>query len=224
MAVIDSKDQLLGINELLLNAAENVPQDGIPVEMVYASFVQEANMPNSFFLRYGNTIFILHGDLKRAGYAQFRALVADTAQNFLQAGFQFAKDAYEEGYYKLYTKFGDKAILNIFKVIARNPPQQGMGFQVVDEDENGNITVELTLGDPNGTQLKQPKPFTMPPPKDAMDAANRAAMRSGEMPPQMPNSGAGAPMQMPQGNPQSGGGMPQGGLSQLTRNPMQGEV
>ena len=225
MAVVDSKQQMLDINTLLFEAAENVKDSKYPVEMVYASFVQEAQMPNSKFLRYGNTIFIIHGDLQRPGVGQFRALIADTAQNFLQGSYQFVIDAYKAGYFMLYTKFQDRAILNVFEIIQRNPPNQGMGFQLVRQDPDGMYVVQLMLGDPNGTNLAAPQPIDRPPSKNGMQSIETAVVDSGVM-----DEMGGAPMQPPMGgdmppmNAPQGGNPPAGGLGQLANNPMQGEV
>jgi hypothetical protein len=145
---------MLQVNELLHAAAENT-QSEYPPEMVFAAFVREAQMPNSKFLRYGNTIFIIHGDLEKAGFGSFRALNADTAQNFLQGSYQFVIDAYKAGYYMLVTQFKDQNLINIFKIIQRNPPNPGMGFDV-ENSPDGEYVVTLMLGDPSQIDLAKP--------------------------------------------------------------------
>ena len=152
--IVDSKQKMLQVNDLLHAAAENT-QSEYPVEMVYASFTREAQMPNSKFLRYGNTIFIIHGDLEKPGVGSFRALNADTAQNFLQSSYQFVIDAYKAGYYMLITKFRDQNLINIFKIIQRNPPNPGMGFDVK-TGADGQYVVRLMVGDPNQIDLAKP--------------------------------------------------------------------
>lgn len=152
--VVDSKQQMLQVNDLLRAAAENT-QSEYPPEMVYAAFTREAQMPNSKFLRYGNTIFVIHGDVEKAGVGSFRALNADTAQNFLQASYQFVIDAYKAGYYMLITKFRDENLINIFKIIQRNPPNPGMGFDVK-TGADGQYVVRLMVGDPNQIELAKP--------------------------------------------------------------------
>jgi len=152
--IVDSKQQMLQVNELLHAAAENT-QSEYPPEMVFAAFTREAQMPNSKFLRYGNTIFIIHGDLEKAGVGSFRALNADTAQNFLQSSYQFVIDAYKAGYYMLITQFRDENLINIFKIIQRNPPNPNMGFDV-ETNPSGEYVVRLMVGDPNQIELAKP--------------------------------------------------------------------
>ena len=182
--IVDSKQQMLQVDALLQAAAENT-QSEYPVEMVFAAFTKEAQMPNSKFLRYGNTIFIIHGDLQRPGIGSFRALNADTAQNFLQSSYQFVIDAYKAGYYMIITKFRDQNLINIFKIIQRNPPNPGMGFDVK-TGADGQYVVRLMLGDPNQIELAKPvgeenMDLTMSAVRQANTDQAMAAMQSGQL-------------------------------------------
>lgn len=152
--IVDSKQKMLMPDELLKVAAENTKSQ-YPTEMVYAAFTREAQMPNTKFLRYGNVIFVVHGDLEQAGVGAFRAINADTAQNFLQASYQFVIDIYKAGYYKLTTKFEDQSLINVFKIIQRNPPNPNMGFDVK-TGADGQYVVTLMVGDPNQIDLVKP--------------------------------------------------------------------
>lgn len=150
MPVVDSRQQMLDVGELLKVAAENTKSE-YPIEFVYATFVKEVQMPNSKFYRYGNTIYIIHGSESQPSKGTFRALNADTAENFLASGFAFVVDAYEDGYDTLATKFSDQSLLNIFRNVAKSPPNPGMGYQVQMADD-GQYLVSLQLGnDREGT-------------------------------------------------------------------------
>jgi hypothetical protein len=216
--IVDSKQQMLQVNELLRVAAENT-QSEYPPEMVFAAFMREAQMPNSKFLRYGNTIFIIHGDLEKAGVGSFRALNADTAQNFLQSSYQFVIDAYKAGYYMLVTQFKDENLINLFKIIARNPPNPGMGFDQ-ENSEDGEYIVHLMIGDPN--QIELAKPIGMENMDRAMTAirdigAERAmtAVKQGDLGDMESSLG----QDIGQGAPQ-----PQTGALQSLRGSTEGEV
>ncbi|MEN9945487.1 MAG: hypothetical protein RLY18_1445 [Pseudomonadota bacterium] len=225
--IVDSKQQMLQVNELLQAAAENT-QSEYPVEMVYAAFAREAQMPNSKFLRYGNTIFIIHGDLEKPGVGSFRALNADTAQNFLQSSYQFVIDAYKAGYYLLVTKFRDQNLLNIFKIIQRSPPNPGMGFDVK-TGADGQYVVNLMVGDPNQIELAKPigrenMDRTMSAIRDATAQKAMAAMQSGDLGEAESDIGEDLDMAaqppMPQRAPQMTGALQ--GLRKPS--PMEGEV
>jgi hypothetical protein len=146
MPLVDSKQQMLQVGELLKAASENT-QSEYPPEFLYATFVKEVQMPDSKFLRYGNTLYIIHGSPKDPRKGQFRALNADTAENFLQSGFQFVIDAYKAGYDVLVTEFKDQSLLNIFRTVSKNPPNPGMGYQVEMTQDN-QYRVTLQLGTP----------------------------------------------------------------------------
>lgn len=146
MAVVDSRQQMLDLGELLKVAAENTKSE-YPMEFVYASFVKEVQMPDSKFYRYGNTVYVVHGTPNTPGKGMFRALNADTAPNFLASGYAFVVDAYKSGYDTLVTQFSDQSLLNLFRTISKNPPNPGMGYSVSTLD-NGEYQVALQLGTP----------------------------------------------------------------------------
>lgn len=144
MPLVDSRQQMLDLGELLKVAAENT-QSEYPIEFVYAAFVKEVQMPDSKFYRYGNTVYVVHGSPKDPRKGTFRALNADTAPNFLASGYAFVVDAYKSGFDTLVTQFSDQSLLNIFRTIAKNPPTPGMGYNV-QRLGNGEFQVGLQLG------------------------------------------------------------------------------
>jgi hypothetical protein len=135
---------MLELGELLKVAAENT-QSEYPMEFVYAAFVKEVQMPDSKFYRYGNTVYVVHGSPKNPSKGTFRALNADTAPNFMASGFAFVVDAYKNGFDTLVTQFRDQSLLNIFRNVAKNPPNPGMGYNV-QMLANGEYQVALQLG------------------------------------------------------------------------------
>jgi len=144
MPVVDSKQQMLEVPQIVEVAVQD-SKEPAPFDVVYASVIKEFQDPNGTFLRYGNTIFIIHGSQKTPGTGMFRALNADTAQNFLESSYKFVDDAYKKGYWLLVTKFRDQSLLNIFRMISQNPPRPGMGYSVKRTDD-GQFQVNLTLG------------------------------------------------------------------------------
>ena len=144
MPLVDSRQQMLELGELLKVAAENT-QSEYPMEFVYAAFVKEVQMPDSKFYRYGNTVYVVHGSPKNPSKGTFRALNADTAPNFMASGFAFVVDAYKNGFDTLVTQFRDQSLLNIFRNVAKNPPNPGMGYNVQMLD-NGEYQVALQMG------------------------------------------------------------------------------
>jgi len=213
MAIVDSKQKMLEVNQLIQDGYENNPDPQLPLELQYPRFMSERLIPNSLFLRYGNTIFILHGDQKQAGLASMRIINADTDENFVQSLYQCLKDSYEEGFFFVVVRNPDEMFMDALNMVEQQPPIQGIKSKV-DRDSDGMSVVGIMIGDPKGTKLRQPVPLDSKPPENAQDFTKRIMNQQGQapqgmgasqMPPQMPNQ------QM-------------GGLGQLQNKLAEGEV
>ena len=112
-----------------------------PASTIYAALVQEMNMEGTSIVRDGNTLFIIHNAEGRVGV--FRALNADTARNYLENSYAFIQGAYKMGFDTLVSEFEDPTIMNIFKAISRNPPQEGMGYKAERTKTGFRVTVKL---------------------------------------------------------------------------------
>ena len=112
-----------------------------PASTLYAAMIKEMNMPGTSIVRDGNTVFIIHNAQGRVGV--FRALNADTARNYLENSYAFIQGAYKMGFDTLVSDFEDPTIMNIFKAISRNPPQEGMGYRAERTKRGFRVTVKL---------------------------------------------------------------------------------
>lgn len=144
MQAVDSKKQELNANQIVTIAAQNT-KSPYSAQTVLGLFLKETQAPNTLMMRYGNTLYVIHPGREKKSVGTFRALNADTAQNFLESGYQFVNDAYEKGFDVLQTTFQDESILNIFRTISKNPPREGMGY-AVRRTQNKGFTVTLKLG------------------------------------------------------------------------------
>lgn len=145
--MVDSTQQKLPSDEIVKIAAENT-RSQYPFKQVYLFFVSELGMEGAKGYRFGNTIFIVHPNKERPDVGIFRALNADTAENFVENGKQFIDQAYEDGFKVLSTEFSDESILNIFKIIGREQTElqnPNMGYKV-GKTANGNIRVDIMVG------------------------------------------------------------------------------
>ena len=136
----DSKKKELSSEAVLMIAAQQT-KSKYSAEQVYASLVKEMNMEGTSVYREGNTVFLMHHAKGRIG--TFRALNADTARNYLENSYQFIQDAYKMGFDVLVSEFEDPTIMNIFKAISRNPPQEGMGYRAEKTNKGFRVTVKL---------------------------------------------------------------------------------
>lgn len=138
--LVDSKEKQLGEQAILMIAAQETKSQ-YPASTVYAAIVKEMNIPGTSVLREGNTLFVLHAIEGRVG--MFRALNADTARNYLESSYAFIQAAYKMGFDTLVSEFEDPTIMNIFKAISRNPPQEGMGYKAERTKTGFRVTVKL---------------------------------------------------------------------------------
>jgi hypothetical protein len=138
--LVDSKKKELGEEAILMIAAQETKSPH-PASTVYAAMVKEMNMPGTSVVRNGNTIFVIHVGDGRVGF--FRALNADTARNYLESSYAFIQGAYKMGFDTLVSEFEDPTIMNIFKAISRNPPQEGMGYKAERTKTGFRVTVKL---------------------------------------------------------------------------------
>jgi hypothetical protein len=136
----DSKKKELSVESILMIAAQNT-KSRYSAQQVYASLVKEMNLEGTSVYREGNTLFIMHHAKGRIGI--FRALNADTARNYLDNSYTFIQDAYKMGFDILVSDFEDPTIMNIFKGISRNPPQEGMGYRAEKTKRGFRVTVKL---------------------------------------------------------------------------------
>ena len=136
----DSKKKKLSSDAVLMIAAQQT-KSKYSAEQVYAALVKEMNMEGTSTYREGNTVFLMHHAKGRIG--TFRALNADTARNYLDNSYQFIQDAYKMGFDILVSDFEDPTIMNIFKGISRNPPQEGMGYRAEKTERGFRVTVKL---------------------------------------------------------------------------------
>lgn len=144
--IVDSNQKMLTIEEIIQEASQSTGVNR-PFEEVMQMLQMELSMPNIWKCRVGNTLFIVHKSAKR-GFGYFRALNADTAQNYVANSRQFIAAAYQVGFDYLVTQFEDPTVLNIFKIIARDKPAD-MGYQVQRTNTDG-YQVTLKLGKSRG--------------------------------------------------------------------------
>jgi hypothetical protein len=138
--LVDSKKKELGEEAILMIAAQETKSPH-PASTVFAAMIKEMNMPGTSVVRIGNTLFVIHVGEGRVGF--FRALNADTARNYLESSYAFIQGAYKMGFDTLVSEFEDPTIMNIFKAISRNPPQEGMGYKAERTKRGFRITVKL---------------------------------------------------------------------------------
>ena len=156
--LVDSKQKKLSTEEIILQATRETKSQYTP-DQVLASVLVEAQEDDSILMREGNTLFIIHKGKNRTAF--FRALNADTANNYLENSVVFAKAMYMAGFDIIVTEFEDPTLLNIFKYIEKNrnkinPDVDGkpaMGY-ATQKLKNGGYRVTGVLGPRRKGEIK----------------------------------------------------------------------
>jgi len=140
--MVDSQERELSVEDIVAIAAMNT-DSAVTGGDAMASINAELKMPNTLFLRQGNTLFIIHKAAPGIGW--FRAINADVGPRYVENGSEFMKACYKMGFDTMATKFTDPTILSVFRYIANNPPNQQMGYDVRRTDR-GEYFVTVKTG------------------------------------------------------------------------------
>jgi len=144
MKMIDSKTQQLNIQQII-KVALNETGSEQSVNIATAAIVKELTLPRSMSLKVNNTVFIVHQSEKDLTQGIFRALNADTPRNYIENSKFFINKMKKTGFSILVSQFDSPSVLNIFKLIAKNPPFPDMGLSVK-KSENGTYMAIINMG------------------------------------------------------------------------------
>lgn len=144
--MVDSQQQELSVEDIISIAGMNT-NAGLSRAQMIATINTELQMPDTLFIRQGNTLYIIHKAAPGVGW--FRALNADTPRNFLENGKVFMLACHKMGFDTMATTFTDPTILSVFRYISKNPPIEGMGYQVR-KTRDGGFYVTVKTGPKRG--------------------------------------------------------------------------
>jgi hypothetical protein len=142
MKAVDSNKQMLGLTDIIVesNIAQNTGRD--PRQAVMMA-VAEMSMPTTKHMRFGNTLFIINKGQGRNGYMS--AMNVDTPRNFVENVKRFIDSAYLLGFDNLITVFTQEELIQVFRIIAKNPPRPEMGYEIK-QNKEGQYIANFKLG------------------------------------------------------------------------------
>jgi hypothetical protein len=143
---VDSKHQKLSKDEIIAIAAKETGGKYTP-EQIKASLMSEIHQMQALLMQEGNTLFIIHKSPEDPTVGLFRALNADTIQNYLKNCLVFTKAIGLMGFKYMVTVFDDPSLINIFKHIGRNQPFKNMGYAVQKSKDGKQYKITAYLGD-----------------------------------------------------------------------------
>lgn len=140
--VVDSQQEELSVEDIVAIDGMNSDSE-YDTRTLIAALTAELNMPNSLFVRQGNTLYVVHKTEPRVGY--FRMINADTSSTFLKNGLDFIQACYKMGFDTMATKFDNPDTLVLFRYILENPPNPDMGYRA-EESQDGRYLVTIKCG------------------------------------------------------------------------------
>lgn len=142
MKPVDSKKNMVGLTELIISSNEAQQTNYTPQQAVLMA-VAEMSMPINKHMRFGNTLFIINKGEGRNGYMS--AMNIDTPRNFVENVKRFIDSAYLLGFDNLVTIFKQEELIQVFRIIAKNPPRPEMGYEIK-INRNGDYVANFKLG------------------------------------------------------------------------------
>jgi len=142
MKPVDSKQKMVSLTELIISSNEAQQTNYTPQQAVLMA-VAEMSMPINKHMRFGNTLFIINKGEGRNGYMS--AMNIDTPRNFVENVKRFIDSAYLLGFDNLVTIFKQEELIQVFRIIAKNPPRPEMGYEIK-INRNGDYVANFKLG------------------------------------------------------------------------------
>lgn len=124
-AFIDSKMQMLDEDEIIGISAQEKNSPYSP-EQIKAALLSEVHNLGALLIREGNTFFIVN-PTNNPEIVMFRALNADTVQNYIDSIVKVAKTLSKKGIKILVIDFNDEKIIQLLKAISKGAGNSNMG-------------------------------------------------------------------------------------------------
>jgi len=142
MKPVDSKQKVVSLTDLIISSNEAQQTNYTPQQAVLMA-VAEMSMPINKHMRFGNTLFIINKGQGRNGYMS--AMNIDTPRNFIENVRKFLDSAYLLGFDNLVTIFKQQELIQVFRIIAKNPPREEMGYEIK-INRKGQYVANFKLG------------------------------------------------------------------------------
>ena len=143
--LVDSKKEDLDVGRIAVIATYHTHSEAPPNQVAMA-ILMELQQPGTLPVKIGNTLFLAH-ESKEPKHYIFRALNADTAENYANNSEEFIRRMDQEGAIELATQFSDPRLLSMIKAVALRMSKQGdgpAGYRVY-QSKDGQYLVAITL-------------------------------------------------------------------------------
>ncbi len=146
---ISSKTKQLGIHETIVMALKDMKIEQKMISPALLGVVQQASMPDTDTVQFGNTVFISTIKSKNnVTVAYLRALNADTARNYVNNGVEYFKYIIKKGVSYVFITFTESSVVSVLKAIEDPDLQAEVGLKAkvaMKKSDNGNYTAVVRI-------------------------------------------------------------------------------
>jgi hypothetical protein len=146
---VDSRKRKLDPKEIIMTFAQD-HEKRYPPNVTFNSIINEVKSKKSRIMQQGNTVFLVSPAKNKT--AVFRALNADTAENYVANTIVFVQAMRDLGYDYLYTEFTDPSILNVLKAAFKSniPKEANAAYKAYRDKDGQGYSAIISTGEKKG--------------------------------------------------------------------------
>ena len=148
MQMINSKEKLLKMPEIILISAQDIGTDGIPLPSALLSLAKEGIAPSADIVQVGNTVFLAHrGKGKHKNMMFGRAFNADVARNYIKNIVEYFKYLKNKGLTHYSTQFKGEKMRNLLSIVGQNIQDITTKFEIARTVVGDKHRLNIMFGD-----------------------------------------------------------------------------
>ena len=147
MEMIDSKEKLLKMPEIVIIAAQDLDGDKMPTPSELASIAKEGSLPSADIVQVGNTVFLAHRGKEKNKHRMFgRAFNVDIARNYINNLVMYFNYLKNKGITEYSAEFSGERMRNLLNIVGQKIQDITTGFEIARTTEEGTYRLMMKLG------------------------------------------------------------------------------
>ena len=148
MQMINSKEKLLKMPEIILISAQDIGTDGIPLPSALLSLAKEGIAPSADIVQVGNTVFLAHrGKGKHKNMMFGRAFNADVARNYIKNFVEYFKYLKNKGITHYSAQFNGERMRDLLNIVGQNIQDITTKFLIARTKRENTYRLMVSFGD-----------------------------------------------------------------------------
>lgn len=148
MQMVDSKEKLLKMPEIVLISAQDIGTGGVPLPSALASVAKEGTLPSADVVQVGNTAFLAHrGEGKNKNKVIGRVFNADIARNYIKNLVEYFKYLKNKGITHYSAQFNGERMRNLLNIVGQNIQDITTKFLIARTKRENTYRLMVSFGD-----------------------------------------------------------------------------